>query len=954
MEPERWREIERLYQAAQERETGERGRFLQEACGSDLELRHEVESLLGHTQGAETFLETPALHIAARAMGNPEHSMIHLRLGRYEVESLLGVGGMGEVYRARDMRLGRMVAIKILPAPLAHHADSRTRFEREARAVAALSHPNLLAIHDFGEDQGVYYAVTELLEGETLRARLTRAALDWCDAVGIAAAMADGLAAAHAKGIIHRDLKPENIFLTEDGKVKILDFGLAHIGRPFSSDMDPDKEPRISVLTETGIVVGTAAYMSPEQAEGKKVDARSDIFSFGSVLYEMVTGRRAFEGTTKLSLLVAILHAEPPPISEITTSTPRDLEKIVRQCLRKDPVQRFQQIQDLKVALEELKEESGSAGRQRRVRLSPKQKWFASPMAWMGGLFLMLAIGGAIWFRLNHPLAQAPALPPKTVPFTSLRGRVSFPAFSPDGKALAFAWDGEDRHNTDIYVKLVGAGTPLRITTDPGYDYDPVWSPDGRYIAFYRNSGPKKAIFLVPALGGPERKLGERAVSFPGLAWSPNGKFLAIVDTGSPEMSSSIYLLSLETGERQRLTSPPTGSVGDLHVAFSPDGDTLAFVRYRGASVGDIHLLRMKSDGTPRGAPTRLTFDEQFIAGLDWNPDGRYIIFASRRSVNRSLWRIRVAGGTPERLTAGGENAMDLTVSRQGNRLAYARWASDTNIWRVAGPAYTGKRGPPARLIASTREEFDPAFSPDGTKIAFVSRRSGGPEIWICQGDGSNAIQLTSFGAIPLLSHPQWSPDGTRIVFQATRDANSDIYIINAEGGMPQRLTTEPSDDRLPVWSRDGKWIYFGSNRNGQWDVWKMPSDGGVRIRVTISQGSEAFESTDGKFLYYNKGIDQPGIWRIPIQGGEEVQVLHQGLAQGWTITSQGICFINLRSPSGAALEFFSFATRRVSQISALPKNLSPGFAISPDGRWVLYVQEDSQDSDIMLMENFR
>src|SRR5262249_31541318 len=388
-------------------------------------------------------------------------------------------------------------------------------------------------------------------------------------------------------------------------------------------------------------------------------------------------------------------------------------------------------------------------------------------------------------------------------------------------------------------------------------------------------------------------------------------------DKGSPETSSSIFLLYPDTGERRRLTSPPAGSVGDTYVAFAPDGETLAFVRYLGQSVGDIHLLRMKSDGTPRGAPTRLTFDEQLIAGLDWSPDGRDIIFASRRSVDRSLWRIPAAGGTPERLTAGGENAMYPAVSRQGNRLAYVRWASDSNIWRVAGPAYSSKRGPPARLIASTREDLEPAFSPDGAKIAFVSRRSGSPAIWICQSDGSNNTQLTSFGAIPHLSHPQWSPDGNRIAFQASQDGNSDIYVISAEGGMPRRMTTEPSDERFPAWSRDRKWIYFGSNRNGQWNVWKMPSDGGVATCVTTNNGFEAFESTDGKFLYYHKrqapGLDQPGIWRIPIQGGEEVQVLHQGLTQGWTVTSQGIGFINPKPAGGVAIDFFGFASHRVS-----------------------------------------
>jgi len=307
MNADRWSQIEQLYHSAREQRPDERDRFLAQACAADEELRGEVESLLSYETETAMLLDRPALEVAARALaGDRRSGMIGRTLGHYKIESWLGAGGMGEVYRATDTRLARAVAVKVLSEHLSTHPGALTRFEREARAVAALSHANILAIHDFGDEDGMAYAVTELLNGETLRARLNRSPLDVHNATGIALAIAEGLAAAHAKGITHRDLKPENIFLTEDGRIKILDFGLAQM-EPLLSDDDTDQASK-SAISETGMLIGTVAYMSPEQAEGKTVDSRSDVFSFGSVLYEMLAGQRAFQGKTKLEALAAICH----------------------------------------------------------------------------------------------------------------------------------------------------------------------------------------------------------------------------------------------------------------------------------------------------------------------------------------------------------------------------------------------------------------------------------------------------------------------------------------------------------------------------------------------------------------------------------------------------------------------------------------------------------------------
>ncbi|MBZ5618992.1 MAG: protein kinase [Acidobacteriia bacterium] len=385
MNPDRWNQIEQLYHAAREQNPDEWDGFLKQACGADEELRRELESLLGYETETAMLLDRPALLVAARALALDQRSrMIGRTLGHYRVESWLGAGGMGEVYRATDTRLDRTVAVKVLSEHLSTHPDALARFEIEAKAAAALSHPNILAIHDFGDEHETAYAVTELLHGETLRARLTRSPLELQEAVGIAIAVAEGLAAAHAKGITHRDLKPENIFLTEDARIKILDFGIAQMG-PLLSDEAAGVESATSASAEAGMLIGTVSYMSPEQAEGKKVDPRSDVFSFGSLLYEMLVGHRAFQGKTKLETLDAIRHQEPEALDKVSAA---GLRPIVTRCLAKAPSSRFPSAHELLLELKKPRAE--------RVPLARRKPVWAGAMA-LAIVLLALALLPQKW-----------------------------------------------------------------------------------------------------------------------------------------------------------------------------------------------------------------------------------------------------------------------------------------------------------------------------------------------------------------------------------------------------------------------------------------------------------------------------------------------------------------------------------------------------------------------------
>ena len=434
--------------------------------------------------------------------------MIGRTLLHYKIVEKIGEGGMGVVYKALDTHLERFVAIKVLPPDMVPGAERQRRFVLEAKAASALNHPGIITIHDISSDSGTDFIVMEYVHGKPLSHLISHKKLPLNDLLQYAIQIADALAAAHAAGIVHRDLKPQNVMVSSsEGRadsIKILDFGLAKLTESVQTEQVESTQAfgdGEDQSTGEGMILGTVAYMSPEQAEGKKVDARSDIFSFGTLIYEMATGRRAFQGDSKLSTLSAILKDDPKPASEVAAGVPRDLERIITRCLRKSPDRRFQAVPDLKVALQELKEESDSGS----LGALPAAQHRSRIVVWgVASLAAALLIGGAVWFFRSTSKAPEAAWHP--VPLTTYEGIQQDPSFSPDGNEVAFSWNGPKQDNWDIYVKLIGtAGPPLRLTTDPAMDSSPAWSPDGRFVAFFRSLPPgKAAILLIPALGGPE------------------------------------------------------------------------------------------------------------------------------------------------------------------------------------------------------------------------------------------------------------------------------------------------------------------------------------------------------------------------------------------------------------------------------------------------------------------
>jgi len=576
---------------------------------------------------------------------------------------------------------------------------------------------------------------------------------------------------------------------------------------------------------------------------------------------------------------------------------------------------------------------------------------------WISAGTVIVAAAALLGWIILSPLA--PNLPPtKTVPLTSFPGEEIHPAISPDGSMVAFVRPSESGI-WDLFVKLIGGGDPLLVSDGTSDTWAPAWSPDSRRIACYRgftNKDGERSVTVesLPALGGQMRHLTmtRARAAVVGLSWSPDGATLAMIDNESPDEPNAVFLLSLETGEKRRLTAPPADHLGDSAPRFSPDGRTVAFVRHRQELESGIYLVPLMG-----GEPQPLVTGNVFTPGLDWTPDGRGIVFSASRPGRpgyNDLWRISMEGGTPEALTVGEEGTCP-TLSRQRGLMSYQKSTARADIWRVSGPFASDEDRSPTRLISSSTHNNLPRYSPDGSLIAFGSRRSGFEELWISNSDGSDPAQLThSEGGSAFAS---WSPDGQRIAFTLIMDENWDISVISPTGGIPHRLTEDDSEESHPSWSRDSRWIYFRSNQNDRsFELFRMPAGGGAAVQLTTAGGFFGVESLDGQDLFFTKRSfwkGPHGIWRIPIEGGgEEVKIHDRGEGTSWEVLETGICYLNLQSDT-PTVEFLKFDSGEVRRVAEVEGASMWGFGVSPDGRWVVY-QRQERESDIMLVENFR
>ena len=880
------------------------------------------------------------------------------RLGPYRIVEFLGAGGMGEVYRAWDDRLNRMVALKVLPADRVGNAERRARFLQEAQLASWLQHPHIVTVHDIGSAASGEYLAMELVQGRTLDAVVPPGGLPLPAALRYGIQIADALAVAHAAGIVHRDLKPGNIMVTDQDQIKILDFGLATLssrGPMVASDATTIAAAQVE--TGAGTILGTVAYMSPEQAEGRVVDARSDLFSFGAILYEMLSGVRAFRGNSTPGTLAAVINLEPEPLGSITRHVPRPLEQLVRACLQKQPEQRVQSAADVKTALEGLREASSSgAFRYARPGLAAGWRRLALPLIGVAAV-VAAGLGAYTWWPSSVPsVAVTPA------PLTTLPGSETFPTFSPDGTEVAFAWLREGQRAYDVYIQAVdAAGTPRRLTDDGSAHLYPAWSPDGQSLALWHvpvGSTPtttttQARLVLVPAGGGPERQLLEWNGAPRRIAWSPDGRWLALSPVGlRANRDRGITLVSPVTGERVEWTAIDRAFAASADPAFSPDGRRLAFMRATDDYSSRVFLAAVGADGRPGGTPAALPYGGRETSLPVWSADGRsLLLIEGAPSSNGGVVRASIDGSRRPQVITGLEHAASIALAPDAERLAFHRPGIDVDIWRLdlGNPAANG------RLAPSTMWEEGADYSPDGRQLAFSSNRSGAREIWVSDLSGERARQLTRFGG-PVPGWARWSPDGRQIVFDGRPAGDSEIFVAAADGSALRQLTTNPAEDARPTWAPDGS-IYFASNRSGRTEIWRMSADGGNLTQLTREGGNTVEVSPDGAWIYYQGPSAPRIIHRIRPDGSDDAVVVAEDVRVGmFRPTTRGLWFLTNPAPGQATTVLRILGTdgaiRDVQTVDFVP--ISVGLSIAPDGRSVLVTRNDRNGSDLLVVKGFR
>lgn len=986
---ENWQQVKEIFAGVLDQPPENRAKFINQHCSGDERLRHEVESLLSSYDSADLFLESPAVgEVADQLVAEGPELKEGNFLNHYRILSKIGTGGMGEVYLAEDTKLERRVAIKILNATFDAGESNLKRFFQEAKAASGLNHPNIIVVHEIGESGGMHYIVIEFVKGETLNVAIKTKSLSLTKVIDSSIQIVNALDAAHAVGIIHRDIKPDNIMLRDDGIVKVLDFGLAKLTEKSRREVDFEEQTRELLNTKAGMILGTAAYMSPEQARGKDVDARSDIWSFGVVLFQMLTGRLPFPGETTSDIIAAILKTETPHLAEFVTDIPAELERIVHKTLRKNISARYQTAGEL---LEDLKHfrralEFGEPAEPLHTRIKNDQNQegitdakFAAitvgrtdmysgrissfiseavsearsrpTLAFLGvATLVVLAVIGTFSVSKIFSTGNSAAFENMRLTKQTFDGTATnIVSVSPDGRYIVYALRDDGKQT--LMVRQIATSSVVQLVAPAEVTYlGLTFTPDGNYIYYTVAEGsfsgtPSGSLYEIPVLGGNPRKI---AGDVDGkVTFSPDGKMIAFV-----RGEKSLMLADSKGGSQSVKATYDEGET-PIRVSWSPDGKTIMSSVYSSVKT-EHYLAEVSVDG---GVEKRFsTLSWLNINGLAWLADGSGIILAARDPETKfsQMWSVSYPGGEPHRITNDFSTYLDLGLTADNKSLIAIKRERLFNIWTSRD-----EKAESTKKITDEegRDEGTSgvAWAPDGRIVYSVIPTTLTNDLWIVNPDGSGNRQLTFDQGLNF--SPVVSPNGRYIVFTSTRTGNNEIWRIDIDGGNPIQLTETPDRENEASFTPDGKWIlYQRVNSDNVTTVWKSNVDGGTPVQLTEAESSRPVVSPDGKFFACDYG-DPEKIAIYSIDGGTPLKILDLPLV----IKSRVFRW----TPDGKALVYMDARKRNHNLWSQTPDNSPPKqltfyesgqisrFDVARDGKGFA-LSRGNDSSDVVMMSDFR
>ncbi|HEV7681607.1 MAG TPA: protein kinase [Pyrinomonadaceae bacterium] len=947
MTPEHWQEIKRVFHAALDQRPEARPIFLDEACAGDKELRSEVDSLLSSYARTGEFIDAPAYEVAAELILAKESVLTPSgNLGSYRILSTLGRGGMGEVLLAEDSRLGRKVALKLLPSSFTNDPDRLARFEREARAASALNHPNILTIYEVGSFDGRQFIASEYVEGETLRQRQLHAPLKLSEVLDVAVQVASALAAAHQAHIVHRDIKPENIMLRPDAYAKVVDFGLAKLTAAPVPSSDTSLPTMLQVDTDTGVVMGTTAYMSPEQARGLTLDARTDIWSFGVVLYEMVSGVTPFKGATPSDLIVSILDREPAPWPATGRAIPPELDWIIRKALRKDREERYQTARELLGDLRSLKQKIDFAAQNERALTSED----AAP----------LSVSPSISTDEPRALTTAEVERTKTITHAQATAVTSRKRSVAVATALAVLLIGAIFIGYKLWpAKKSATFQSMKITrlTNSGKVIDSIISPDGKYLVYVLSDAGKQSLWIRQVSIANDKQIVPPApVGVFGIAFTRDGNDVYYVIKANLD-KGTLYRVPALGGTLVKVLEGI-----DSPVSFSPDGKQLTWLRSSFPSQGESALMIANSDGTGERAlalrKSPKAFSPIFFGGPSWSPDGK-LIATSVGSFDASfrIFTFAVADG----------KETDLTPTAPWRFTARVEWLPDmSGLLAVAGEgpgncqvwllSYPG--GSMQRITNDLAAYRAVSITNDGTKFSTI-QSSGLVNIWIAaEGDTDHALQLPT-GNVGFFGSGgntvSWTPnDG--LVFISNESSNLDIWSMDANGEDRKQLTSNAGNNSNPSVSRDGRYIVFVSSRGGNRNVWRMDINGNNPRQLTngTADGTPAITPDNNWVIYSSLGSGRFTLWKVGIDGGNPVELTNR-VAISPTVSPDGkyVAYMFPASPDPLAppnrIAVMPIAGGEPAKVIEIPptSTVAPSAHWSADGKSIMYTVNNNNVTNI-------